>query len=282
MVNFPDWIKKRIVTNPRYEELKGSIKKFNVQTVCFNARCPNSFECFSKGHISFLILGDVCTRACGFCSVKSGQEPKGVDIKEPDKIARVVKELKMRYVVITSVTRDDLADGGAGHFSHTVSAIRKINKDIKIELLVPDFSYKLDALKLVIEARPDVISHNIETVGSFYDTVRPDYIYSKGLELLRYLSENSNGYLVKSSIMLGLGEEKSEVFSTIEEIRRTGCNALVIGQYLKPRSDCLEVKRFVPLDEFKAYEEFAYEIGFKHVLSHPFARSSYLAEKVFS
>ncbi len=277
MVKFPHWIKRKVIVNTRFLEVKGLLDKFNLNTVCYWAKCPNLFECFSGGHASFLILGKICTRSCSFCGIKKGS-PEKVDFEEPERIARAVQILDLKYVVITSVTRDDLTDKGSNQFYNTVVAIKKFNPKTKIEILIPDFNAKPKLLELVISSGADVISHNLETIKSLYKRVRVYSSYQRGFEVLNFLGRNSKKAFLKSSIMLGLGEEQEEVLSTIRELRLTGCDILVIGQYLKPDKNCMDVIRFVSPEEFNLFSEFAYKAGFKYVLSSPFARSSYLAK----
>ncbi|MBM3253142.1 MAG: lipoyl synthase [Candidatus Omnitrophica bacterium] len=276
-MDFPYWIKKRVIINSKFNEIQDAIEKLNLNTVCYSAKCPNRFECFSRAHLSFLILGNVCTRTCAFCGIKNSL-PEKIDIDEPERISYAVSVLDIKYIVITSVTRDDLPDGGAEQFYKTVLAVRKTNPTTRIEVLIPDFRGKPKYLSHIIESNPDVIAYNIETVKSLYRRVRPNSSYERSMRVLSFLSKNSKKCIVKTSIMLGLGEKQEEVLSTIRQLRLTGCRVLVIGQYLKPDRNCLDVKRFIPLGEFKRYSEFAYKMGFKYVLSSPFARSSYLAQ----
>ncbi len=277
MVKFPHWIKRKVIVNTRFLEIKCLLEKFNLNTVCYRAKCPNLFECFSKGHASFLILGNICTRSCRFCGIKKGS-PEQVDLDEPERIARVVRVLGLRYIVITSVTRDDLPDKGSNQFYNTVIAIRKINPQTKIEILIPDFDAEPRLLELVINSGADVISYNLETIKSLYNKVRMDSSYQRGIKVLDFLVRNSKKSFIKSSIMLGLGEKQEEALSAIRQLRLVGCEILVIGQYLKPDKNCMDVVRFVSPEEFNLYSEFAYGSGFKYVLSSPFARSSYLAK----
>ncbi len=280
-MDFPYWLKKRVITNSKFYEVKNIVERLNLNTICQSARCPNLFECFSSGHVTFLILGKLCTRKCAFCGVKKGS-PEELDADEPEKIACAVKSLNIRYVVVTSVSRDDLEDKGAEQFCKTTRAIKRTSPGTRIEVLIPDFGGSAYSLKRVIASEPDVIAYNMETVESLYSKVRPASSYSRGIEVLNFLSKNSQKSIIKSSLMLGLGEKKEEILSTIEEIHRTGCKVLVIGQYLRPDKNSLSVQNFIALDEFRKYSKFAHKIGFRHVLSRPFARSSYLAWNTIS
>jgi lipoic acid synthetase len=276
MVRKPNWLKTKI-PDPKYIlNMKKNLKGLN--TVCESALCPNISECFKNKTATFMILGDVCTRSCGFCAVKGGVL-SAPDPEEPYKVAEAVERLGIRYAVITSVTRDDLPDGGAEHFKRTVESIRKKNRDTLIEVLIPDFKGSKEALSKVIGAKPDVIAHNLETVPRLYPVVRPKADYNGSLTLL----ENVKKYdiLTKSGIMLGLGEELEEVLRVMEDLKKVGCDILTIGQYLKPLGDKLEVKRFVHPDEFAELKNIGESLGFRHVESGPLVRSSYMAEKQY-
>jgi len=276
----PPWLKKRI---PPYQDLlkvKTLLEESGLHTVCEEAHCPNLGECFSQGTATFLILGDICTRNCGFCAVRHGTPvPPAED--EPNRIGRVVVEMGLHYVVITSVTRDDLPDGGASFFARTISAIREQDQGIKIEVLVPDFRGDLSSLETILRASPDVLNHNIETIARLYSEVRPQADYSRSLHLLRESKRSHPRILTKSGFMLGLGETHEEVLELMQDLRNVGCNFLTIGQYLQPRSDRLPVERYIPPEEFEEYQRIGMKMGFKAVASGPFVRSSFHASQLF-
>ncbi|MCM8822759.1 MAG: lipoyl synthase [Candidatus Omnitrophica bacterium] len=276
MNKFPEWIRKRIVISEKYRLTDAIIKKYMLNTVCANARCPNIYECFEKNYATFMILGDVCTRACKFCSVNHQNKPTFVDPNEPEKIAMAIRELGLRYVVITSVTRDDLSDGGAEHFSNCIRTIRKLNPETKIELLIPDLKGNIQHLDIILDAMPDVLSHNIETVQSLYAEVRPQADYRRSLKILEHAKRRN--FLTKSALMLGLGETKNQVIETMRDLRQVGCDFFVIGQYLKPSSECADVKEFIRPGVFDEYRVIGENMGFKKVFSGVFCRSSYMAE----
>jgi len=276
----PPWLKKRI---PPYQDLlkvKAILGEAGLHTVCEEARCPNLGECFSRGTSTFLILGRVCTRDCGFCAVEHGV-PISPDETEPEKVAQVVKKMGLQYVVITSVTRDDLPDGGAPLFAKTIQAIRALDSNIKIEVLIPDFQGKHSSLEIVLKECPDVLNHNIETVARLYPVVRPQAAYQRSLDLLRRSKEDYPHIPTKSGFMLGLGETHEEVLELLRDLREAGCDFLTIGQYLQPRPDRLSVVRFIPPEEFDEYKRVGHEMGFKAVASGPFVRSSFQASQMF-
>lgn len=256
--------------------MKSILRERNLHTVCESARCPNIGECFSKPTATFMILGDVCTRRCGFCSVEKGVKPLLVDPHEPGNIALTAKELGLKHVVITSVTRDDLKDGGAGQFALTIKAIKDTISGILVEVLTPDFRGDEAALRIVLDARPDIFNHNLETVPSLYPIVRPQADYKKSLGVLKKAKDA--GIMSKSGIMVGLGEKKEEVKALLDDLRSIGCDAVTIGQYLRPTRKNLEVKEYIEPDVFREYEEYGKKIGIKYVYSGPFVRSSYNAE----
>ncbi|OGP21790.1 MAG: lipoyl synthase [Deltaproteobacteria bacterium GWA2_55_10] len=276
MKRLPPWAKKRLGPASRLHELKSILRSRGLHTVCESARCPNIGECFSKPTATFMILGDVCTRTCGFCSVDKGATALLVDPHEPENIALTAKEMGLRHVVITSVTRDDLPDGGAGQFALTIKAIKDNISGILVEVLTPDFNGDDQALSTVLEARPDIFNHNLETVPSLYPKVRPQADYRRSLEVIR--KAKRPGIITKSGIMVGLGETVEEVKSLLQDLLAVGCDAVTIGQYLRPTKDNLEVVEYIDLGLFKEYEEFGRGIGFRHVYSGPFVRSSYNAE----
>ena len=277
----PPWLKKRI---PPFEDLakvKSILDSADLHTVCEEARCPNLGECFSKGTATILILGRICTRNCGFCAVEHGVSVPP-DEEEPEKVAQAVRKMGLHYVVITSVTRDDLPDGGASHFAKTIQAIRALDREIRIEVLIPDFKGDLSSLVTVLKEGPDVLNHNIETIPRRYQEVRPQADYGRSLHLLKRAKERDAQTLTKSGFMLGLGETEEEIFSLLRDLNDVGCDFLTIGQYLQPRPDRLPVVRYVPPKEFEEYKKIGEEMGFKSVASGPFVRSSFHAAEMFS
>ena len=258
-----------------------TLKRYGLNTICRSALCPNQGECLACGTATFLILGDQCTRNCRFCAVAKGSPPPP-DPDEPEKLAKAVAALKLRHVVITSVTRDDLPDGGAGHFAAVLSALHQNVPTATTEVLTPDFCGQEQAIDTVIAAGPDVYNHNVETVARLYDLVRPEARYRRSLDLLKHVKEKSPGIFTKSGLMVGLGEEFSEVASVLLDLRAAGCDCLTIGQYLQPSPDHLPVKRFITPEEFASYKEAAIQAGFVHVESGPFVRSSYRAHELWN
>ena len=277
----PEWIRSKIINSQNFFLTKSIINKNNLNTVCQEANCPNITECWSKRHATFMIMGDTCTRACGFCDVKTGK-PKSLDPLEPLKIANATKELNLKHVVITSVDRDDLRDGGAEHFSEVINETRKLNKNTTIEVLTPDFLRKGDAFKKVVGANPDVFNHNIETVPSLYLKVRPGSRYFASLELLKSAKQISNKIFTKSGIMLGLGERKDEVLQVMDDLISAEVDFLTIGQYLQPSVKHYPLQRYVHPEEFKELKVVAQNKGFLIVASSPLTRSSYHADEDFS
>jgi lipoyl synthase len=275
MLKQPPWLKKQINENADFNFTKTVLREFGVNTVCQSARCPNIFDCFSERIATFLILGDICTRHCAFCAVRKGQ-PEGVDEGEPGKIAELIAILGLRHVVITSVTRDDLAGGGSAQFVKTIEAIRnRFGKGVTVEALVPDFGGDKIEIARVVKARADIFSHNLETVPRLYKDIRPEANYQRSLGVLKLAKQIDSGLITKSAIMVGLGESKQEVVSAMEDIRKTDCDMLAIGQYLRPSPEQVAVNEFVKPDEFLKFKEIAYSLGFKDVWSGPFVRSSY-------
>lgn len=273
MKKIPEYIKKRVsIENTNYFYLKQLIKIYRINTVCESAACPNIYECFGRKYASFMILGNICTRNCKFCSVNKGN-PEEIDKDEPEKISEIVKRLKMKYVVITSVTRDDLPDGGAEQFAITTEKIREKSYQTKIELLIPDFKGKISNLKIVFNSKPDVISHNIETVPSLYPFIRPKADYTRSIEILSEIKKN--GFITKSGFMIGLGEKEDEIFKLMEEILKTGCDYIVVGQYLKSSKYGIDVKKYYSEEFFEKIREYGIKIGFKDVFGGIFFRSSY-------
>ena len=277
----PEWIRSKITNSQNFFLTKSIINKNNLNTVCQEANCPNITECWSKRHATFMIMGDTCTRACGFCDVKTGK-PKPLDPLEPLKIAKATKELNLKHVVITSVDRDDLIDGGAVHFSEVINETRKLNKNMTIEVLTPDFLRKGNAYKKVVEANPDVFNHNIETVPSLYLKVRPGSRYFASLELLKSAKKINNKIFTKSGIMLGLGEERDEILQVMDDLISAEVDFLTIGQYLQPSVKHYPLKRYVHPEEFEKLKTIAKSKGFLIVASSPLTRSSYHADEDFS
>ncbi len=277
----PEWIRVRAPNSPVYRETNEIVRAHSLVTVCEEAGCPNMGECWSKKHASFMIMGDTCTRACAFCNVRTGM-PGPLDEQEPERVADAVAKLGLAHVVVTSVDRDDLADGGAEHFARTIAAIRECSSGTTIEVLTPDFLRKDGAVETVVAARPDVFNHNLETVPSNYLTVRPGARYFASLRLLQKVKELDPTMFTKSGIMVGLGEERNEVLQLMDDLRSANVDFLTIGQYLQPTRKHHPVMRFVPPDEFKALETVAYAKGFLMVSASPLTRSSHHAGEDFA
>ena len=256
------------------------LREMNLHTVCQGALCPNIAECFAKGTATFMILGDRCTRNCRFCAVTSG-EPAPVDKDEPRRLAAAVREMNLRHVVITSVTRDDLPDGGAGHFASTVEELREESPDVTVEILTPDFQGDEAALRVIALSRPDVFNHNVETVPRLYPTVRPMADYRRSLRVLKKVKGLAREIRTKSGIMLGLGEERTEVSQVLQDLRNVDCSILTVGQYLRPSKAHLEIQEYIHPEVFLEIEEEAKELGFTYVASAPFVRSSFNAAEAF-
>jgi lipoic acid synthetase len=256
------------------------LEELGLTTVCQNARCPNIMECFTRKTATFMVMGNVCSRNCGFCAVSHGQT-KPLDPEEPKRVAEAVSRLKLRHAVITSVTRDDLPDGGAGHFAATIRAIRQVAPNTIIEVLTPDFQGVPAHIRTVVAARPNIYNHNVETVPRMYPTVRPQANYQRSLGLIALVKAEDPKMYTKSGLMVGIGETDDEIYAVITDLRRAGCDILTIGQYLRPSPDHLPIARFVHPDTFAAYERAARAAGFLAVASGPFVRSSYNAEHVF-
>jgi lipoic acid synthetase len=272
----PDWIRVRLSNSSIYNSTKEIVKSNNLHTVCEEAACPNISECWSKKHATFMIMGDTCTRACAFCNVKTGL-PNKLDKEEPSRVAMATKSLSLNHVVITSVDRDDLSDGGADHFYKTIIEIRKNNPTTTIEILTPDFLRKGDAFKKVVDAKPDVFNHNVETVPSNYLKVRPGSRYFQSINLLKEVKSYDKKIFTKSGLMLGLGENEDELYQVMDDLRCANVDFLTLGQYLQPTNKHYPIKKFVTPDEFKKYEKVAYSKGFLLVSSSPMTRSSYHA-----
>jgi len=275
----PDWIRVRVPASPKIDEIKKKLRSHKLHTVCEEASCPNLGECFSGGTATFMIMGDICTRRCPFCDVAHGR-PNPLDQNEPKHMAEAIADMGLRYVVVTSVDRDDLRDGGAGHFVDCIRETRVLSPNIEIEILVPDFRGRMEvALELLQQTPPDVFNHNLETVPSLYRKVRPGSDYQWSLTLLKEYKARAPEVLTKSGLMLGIGEEISEVEQVMEDLRRHDVDMLTLGQYLQPSREHLKLERFVRPEEFDALAEKARSMGFKHVASGPMVRSSYHADK---
>jgi len=277
----PPWIRVKAPGSPGYAETRRIVREHGLHTVCEEAGCPNIGECWEKRHATFMIMGDVCTRACAFCNVKTGL-PGALDSAEPEHVAAAVEKLGLKHVVVTSVDRDDLSDGGAAHFAQTIRAIRARNAGTTIEVLTPDFLRKDGAVAVVVDAKPDVFNHNLETVPSKYLTVRPGARYFTSLRLLQEVKERDPRMFTKSGIMVGLGEERNEVLQVMDDLRAAQVDFLTIGQYLQPTRRHHPVVRFVPPEEFKAYETIAFAKGFLMVSASPLTRSSHHAGEDFA
>lgn len=276
----PLWLKKRLYNTADIYDVKSALSRHKVDTVCVSSLCPNLNECFSRRFAAFLILGNACTRSCAFCAVTKSA-PQAVDRRAHERIARAVRELGIKYVIITSVTRDDLADGGARQFADTIRDLRAHIEDAVIEVLVPDFNGSHNSIGEVLEAGPDIFGHNIETVRRVYPVARSGADYDRSLDVLAHAKRLAPGKTIKSGIMLGLGETCAEVIATLLDLRRSGCDLLTVGQYLRPGPGNLPVRRFVTPEEFARYMLIGREMGFKHVASSPFTRSSYFADEVY-
>ena len=272
----PGWLKIRLHRTGEWAEVRQIVEKHNLHTICSSGRCPNQAECWSRRTATFMILGDICTRGCRFCATKTGH-PLPPDPEEPRQVAESVSLMKLRYVVVTSVTRDDLPDGGAAHWAATVEAIRAQNPDAVIELLIPDLDAKPDLLDRVIASKPDIIGHNIETVERLTPLVRSRARYRTSLETLRYLS--SRGVVTKSGLMVGLGEEDGEVLQTLHDLREAGVRIVTLGQYLRPTLEHYPVAAYITPEKFEWYRLQALEMGFSYCASAPLVRSSYMAEE---
>jgi lipoic acid synthetase len=272
----PDWIKVKAPGNPNYLRLKRILREKNLHTVCEEARCPNIGECWGNKTATFLILGDTCTRGCRFCAIDKGK-PLALDPEEPRNVALVVKDLRLDHIVVTSVNRDDLPDGGAAHFAKTVFWIKSLNPGIRVELLIPDFAGNLQALATVVTAGIEILNHNIETVPRLYGKVRPGHSYDGSLNILKEAKKLRADMLTKSGFMLGVGETGAEVTATLHDLRAHYVDIVTIGQYLQPSNRQLKVERYVTPEEFLAYRTEAEKLGFRHVESGPLVRSSYHA-----
>ena len=274
----PHWLKVRAPGGPGYLRVRGLLRRAGLHTVCEEAACPNIGECFEAGTATFLILGDVCTRACRFCAIAGGR-PRPVDREEPLRVAEAVRLLGLRHAVVTSVTRDDLPDGGAGHFAETITAVRRLSPATGIEVLIPDLHGDWSALDAIMAAGPDILNHNLETVPRLYRSVRPQAVYQRSLEVLRRAKAASPERTTKSGLMVGLGEEPEELRATMADLRSVGCDIITLGQYLRPSVKHLAVARFYPPAEFEELAGAARAMGFRHVEAAPLVRSSYRAAR---
>ena len=276
----PDWLKRRLPTGETFNQVRELIEAGRLHTVCQEAKCPNIWECYSHRTATFLIMGERCTRNCRFCSVTPGL-PEPLDPDEPRRVAEAVERMSLKYVVITSVTRDDVPDGGAAHFAATIGEIRRRLPETEIEVLIPDFQGDAAALETVLAARPNVLNHNLETVPRLYSQVRPQADYRRSLELLQRSQSLAPAIPTKSGLMLGLGEKPEELRRTLLDLREAGCRILTLGQYLRPSPEHLPVDAYVPPDVFEEWRKAALEMGFAQVASAPFVRSSYHAKESF-
>jgi len=272
----PPWLRVKAFRNKRYEEIRKLLRAKGLHTVCQEALCPNIGECFGKGTATFLILGDTCSRNCTFCNVSS-ITPHGLDKDEPKRVAEAIRIMNLDYIVITSVTRDDILDGGASVYAETINEIKRLNNNCKVEVLIPDFQGDYDSLKIVLDAGPDVLNHNIETIQRLYPDVRPQADYNISLELLKRASEYRPDIPTKSGLMVGLGETIVEIKASLKDLRKHNCQMLTVGQYLAPSKRHHPVIRYYHPDEFEEIEQYAYSIGFKSAACAPLVRSSYNA-----
>ncbi|MDP8216225.1 MAG: lipoyl synthase [Candidatus Kaelpia imicola] len=271
----PVWLNKKISFN-KMTQMQALLNKFKLNTVCQSAACPNIGECFAEGEAAFIILGKYCSRNCSFCNIDN-LEPESVDHDEPRRIAEAVRELNLKHVVITSVTRDDLSDGGAGVFASTVRNIKENTQDLIIEVLIPDFQLNRESLNIVIDSKPDIIAHNLETVGRLYSEVRPQADYERSLEVLDIIKRTDRDIFTKSGLMLGLGEREEEILEVFDDLRAVACDFLSIGQYLAPTLKHYPISDYVEPKKFREYKEQAIKRGFSYVMSAPYVRSSYRA-----
>jgi lipoyl synthase len=275
----PEWLRRKLPTTESYARTRALLNELRLHTVCESAQCPNHWECWSRGTATFMIAGDRCTRACGFCAVTTAR-PSPLDPAEPDRVAEAARRMRLRHVVITSVARDDLADGGANHFRRTVESVFRLNPSIAIEVLVPDFQANELAISDVLAARPMIFNHNLETVRRLTPKVRSRATYDRSLKVLEYAKANQEpGFFTKSGMMLGLGETEQEVFLAMQDLRAVRCDLLTLGQYLQPTPQHLPVVEYLPVDRFNEYAQMARAQGFEYVFSGPLVRSSYHAEE---
>jgi len=281
MLRHPEWLRVSIAGGENYVKVKTILRKAKLHTICEEAKCPNIAECFGNGTATFLILGDTCTRNCSYCNVKHGK-PLPLNPLEPMEVAESVKTLGLKYAVITSVTRDDLPDGGASVFHETVMEIKRLNKGCGVEVLIPDFQGKKESLKKIVDAKPDVINHNIEVVKELFPKIRPQGDYRRSLSVLKTVKDMDGRAITKSGFMVGLGETDEQILNTLQDLRENNVDILTIGQYLQPSREHVEVKKYYTPEEFNGFKEAALEMGFKYVESGPLVRSSYHAEQAFA
>ncbi|EKS4342149.1 lipoyl synthase [Clostridium botulinum] len=272
----PEWLKIKFQFGDSTKKINALKRSLGLNTVCDEANCPNRLECHNKGTATFMILGSVCTRNCRFCNVKTGKA-QCVDKEEPLHVAQAVKELGLKHAVITSVTRDDLEDGGASQFAEVIRAIRKLTPNTTIEVLIPDLKGNWEALKVILDEKPEILNHNIETISGLYKKVRPEAIYTRSLELLRKVKEIDKSILTKSGFMVGLGEKEEEVIELLKDLRKYQCDIVTIGQYLQPSKEHIELEEYVHPEVFKKYNKIGLDMGFKYIASSPLVRSSYNA-----
>jgi lipoic acid synthetase len=278
----PSWLRQGQTHFASVHELKADLRRLNLHTVCESARCPNMHECFHRGTATFMILGNLCTRGCGFCSVPKSRHPGLLDANEPANVARMAREMKLRHVVITSVNRDDLEDGGSAHFAQTVREVRSALPEARVEVLTPDFCGNLDSVARVLDAEPHIFNHNMETVERLYSTVRPQADYQQSLAVLRFAKKYRPEAFTKSGAMAGLGESITEVEQLLRDLRSAHVDIATLGQYLQPARRNLRVQQFVTPQQFDEYRDFGVSLGFKMVFSGPLVRSSYMADLVSS
>ena len=278
MKRLPEYLKRPIIDTDKTRTVRRILKTKCLNTVCENARCPNKNECYSKNTATFLIMGQNCTRNCRYCNITC-EKPEPLDLKEPQNIAEAVSALGLKYAVITSVTRDDLPDGGAQHFANCISEIRKISPETKIEILTPDFKGDINALNIIIEAKPDVFNHNIETVKNLFKIARPQGNYDTSINVLKYIKENST-IKTKSGLMIGLGETYEQIEETLQDLHNAGCDILTIGQYIQPSKQHLRVEKYYELDEYEKLKQLANKIGINYHQIGPLVRSSYNASEI--
>jgi len=276
----PEWLRKSRTHPESVHNLKVELRRRNLHTVCESARCPNMHECFHRNAATFMILGNLCTRGCGFCSVPKAKHPGALDPEEPENVARMAAEMKLRYVVITSVNRDDVPDGGSAHFAKTVSAVRRALPEARVEVLTPDFCGDFEAVARVLDAGPQVFNHNMETVPRLYKTVRPQADYRQSLDILRFAKQHRPEALTKSGAMVGLGESSSEIEQLLRDLREADVDVATLGQYLQPTRRNLRVAEYVTPAQFDRYRDYGLSIGFKMVFIGPLVRSSYMADLV--
>jgi lipoic acid synthetase len=278
----PNWVRAKAPQGPIYAQLKTIMEQYSLHTVCEEARCPNIGDCWGSGTATFIIMGEHCTRACRFCNVKSGKPNGTLDPNEPANVAKALKDLGLKYVVLTSVDRDDLPDGGASHFAKTITTIRKLTPEVRIEALIPDFGGGLTHVQTVVQAGPDVIGHNLETTKSLTSEVRdPRASYDQSLAVLEHVKKMNRQIFTKSSLMLGLGEREDDVLQTFHDLRAVGTDFLTLGQYLRPSPRNLPIREFIKPEQFNHYQRAAEKLGFLYVASGPLVRSSYRAGEYF-